>query len=117
MTTFITGDRQLTVLYPGQVAVEIMRALAAGESIATGDNDGVESVVRAFADQAGFAVELVPTPLLEGDARWDARHSNLPAGTKVVAVHADPMSSHVVTSAMRVVPEELFRLVTPADAL
>lgn len=109
----------MTIIYPGQVAIEIMRALANGDDIMTGDNDGVESVVRAFSESAEFPVHVVPTPHQSetGVADWDSRHQHLGDGVNVVVVHADPHASHIVRSLFNVVDEDRVRLVTTTDAL
>lgn len=109
----------MTVIYPGQVAIEIMRALANGDDIATGDNDGVESIVRAFAESAEFACTIFPTPTNAetGKPDWDVRHAHLPDGMDVLVVHADPHASHVVASVFKVLDEDHVRLVSTLDAL
>lgn len=92
---FITGDRMYAMPYLPQVAIEMMRALAAGQPIMTGTNPGgVEAIVRSFADEAGIDVQVVEHSLIEGTTwgDWDKRHAALPADAEIVIVHADPQS-------------------------
>lgn len=120
MITFITGDRSMAIFYPGQVAVEMIRALGQGNGIATGENDGVEAIVRALANEAGVEIGIVTnpeTPLENGKVDWDARHATLPDHMTVVGVHADPHDSRVLQSVLRVVPDDRVRLVTAVDLL
>jgi hypothetical protein len=96
-----------------------MRALAQGDGIATGDNDGVESVVRAFAETAEIPILVVPTPINAetGKPDWDDRHRHLGEDTAVVAVHADPHDSSVVKSLFAILADDRVRLVTLTDVL
>ena len=111
-TTFITGDRMLSPVYPPLVAVEMLRAVAQGDKIATGENDGVEAIVREFGKLAGIDVSV-----REGDkAAFDARHEALVKDEiPVVMIHVDPHESSVYASLARTTPDDAVRLVTPLD--
>lgn len=115
MTVFITGDRSLSPVYPALVAVEMLRAVAQGDKIETGDNGGVELIVREFAKLAGIEVSV-----LEGDkSTFDARHAALAvAGTPLVVVHADAHASSMIPSILSAygdAGDDLVRIATPAD--
>jgi hypothetical protein len=115
MTVFITGDRSLDALNPGFVAVEMLRALAKGEDIMTGDNGGVEAVVRTLAEQAEFPVIVVASPKNEaGYTDWDARHQGLSDEVRVLFVHSEPMSSRIGHSLVASLPEERVQMLSPA---
>lgn len=114
---FITGDRAAAPSMAMMVAIEMLRAVAAGDTIETGDNRGVEAQVRAIALETGIEVDVTPTPRNSDDERdWDARHATLEArGVRsVVFVHADPMASRIGESLMRTLPDEALSLVTGA---
>lgn len=115
MTTFITGDRSDSIIYPGLVAIAVIRALAAGDHIVTGDNTGVESHVRAIMETAGVTYGVVTTP---EDRDWDARHAQVrDDGYAVVAIHSDPQSSSVIRSLLATIPDDALTLSTPVDLL
>lgn len=120
MTTFITGDRSPALIYGGMAAIEMIRAMGHGELIATGDNEGVEAMVRQIAEQAGVEIEIVEssrTP--EGKVDHAARAAYVEeAYTKVVAIHADPHDSRVIQALLTAFEDsERLRLVTPVDLL
>lgn len=120
MKVFITGDRQMTPIYPMQVTVEVVRALGKGAQIVTGTNVGVEQLVRELTDMAGVQVQVVEQTMLpngkpdfEGRARAMAVLDDL---TEVVAIHSDPHASRIIAALLANV-EDKTRLVTPADLL
>lgn len=118
-TVFITGDRRMAPFYPQQVAMEMLRAAGQGKKISTGTNPGVEEVVRAFGEQAGIDVQVVEhNTLPNGKPDFEVRAQALSILTDidVVAIHADPHSSHIVRPLVTFLGEKL-RLVTPADLL
>lgn len=125
-TTFITGDRSDSLIYPGLVAVEMLRVLGRGQTISTGSNPtGVDALVRHLADAAGVEVILVPLPVTttdEGKPNWDevARDVlELPYLSEVVAIHTDPHASSIIRALMNAMDatDDLLRLVTPAELL
>lgn len=106
---FITGDRTMAVVYPGQVAIELLRAVHAGKQIVTGDNVGVEEFVRILCEQADIPFETLPTPTGDdGRPDWDARHAVVDIET--VVIHADPHASSITKSIFNTIPEKLVRL-------
>lgn len=112
-TTFITGDRSNASVYFPLVAIEMMRALAAGNDIATGDSEqGVDRVVREFGDHAGVEVFVVPTP----DGDFDTRNANVCdlIDWSVVLVHSAPEKSRAIASLLQ---DDDTRLVTHMDLL
>jgi hypothetical protein len=120
MNVFITGDRTPTLIYPGMVAIEMIRTLAAGDTVMTGDNAGVEEIVREIAKQAEVEVQVVPsTHSADGKVQWDERHAFVASipDTRVVAIHADPHSSSVVKSLFATMGDEAVTLRTTADLL
>lgn len=121
-TVFITGDRMMTPLYPGQVAVEMLRALAHGKNIATGDQLGIEEVVRVIGKLSEVEVEVVNSPIMDVPEQWvdwDTRHKALLErdGLEFVAIHVDPLSCTGVKSVLMTVPEDRLRLVSLEDFL
>jgi hypothetical protein len=120
MNVFITGDRTPTPIYPGMAAIEMIRALGAGDKVVTGDNGGVEAMVREIAKQADVEVEVIAsshTP--EGKVDWDSRHVFLGSvpDMRVVAIHADPHASSVVKSLFATLGDDQVTLRTPVDLL
>lgn len=118
---FITGDRTGCLAYPALVAGQLLQAVAAGEQVVTGDNDGVEALVRGIAALGGVPVEVIETPRdASGTADWDRRHRLVildgEGPARVVAIHVDPFTSKVVASALQQWGDGL-QLVTEADLL
>jgi metal-dependent hydrolase (beta-lactamase superfamily II) len=119
---FITGDRTDSIAYIGMVAVEMLKAQAAGATIITGDSEsGVEALVKAYGEQAGVEVAVIG-----GYGKsWDARHEYVRdeyADSEVVAIHVEPHASSVIKSLVRVFDDgvassDRLRLVTPHTAL
>lgn len=121
MRVFLTGDRQMSPIYPMQVVLEVVRALAAGNTIVTGINGGVEELVRSLADQiTEFNVEVVEQDTLDtGKPDFMARAAKVAAMddiAEIVVIHADPHLSNVAKSFLAEA-EGKTRLVTPADLL
>lgn len=124
-TAFFTGDRNLAPFMYGFVAVELLRAVSAGEKITVGDSErGAEAVVRQLCNEAGVQYEVVETPsdTRDFDAALDKRHAQLKDdGARIVVFHAQPHTSHYVHSLTRVFEDSEgsndFQLVTPATAL
>lgn len=87
-TVFITGDRGLPAGHPvviASVATEIIRAQAHGDFIATGMENGIEEVVRAFGAETGCVTTLVAeTP--RGD---DGKRDYVQRYTDILAANAD----------------------------
>jgi len=120
MNLFITGDRQMSEIYPGMVAIEMLAALSRGDGLVTGVNEGVEGCVRALADAAGVSYATIGNPdtaLSNGKPDWDERHAVVAYQCdKAVAIHADPHASSIIKSLLRVMDERT-DLRTPADLL
>lgn len=120
-TLFITGDRSdANPFFAGYIALRMLGAAGQRKNIMTGDNAGVESLVRRIADDADFPVEVVPSPLGDdGKVDWDARHVNIAEavkdGLEVLVVHADPMASRITPSALRVFGDDAVRIATELD--
>lgn len=96
----ITGDRSLSPVYPILVAVEMLRAVAAGDTVSTGDTErGVDLVVSQMGALAGVEV------LVAG---------SVPADSQVVFVHSDPHSSSRIAPFLA---DDAVRIATPADLL
>lgn len=119
MTVFITGDRKLASPYPPMVAIEIMRALGAGEQVATGTQEfGVEQIVRDFADQAGFPLQVwagLQDATYESKAQLLLTDSDQPL---VVAIHVVPQESKWIAAlAHAFADNERLVLRTPVDLL
>lgn len=118
---FITGDRSLSPAYLPLVSIEMLRAVASGVKVVTGDQPGVEALVRELARAAGIEVEVVTLAVVSDKPtadEWDARHTALvEAEIEVIAVHSDPHASSVVKSLFRTTSDDAVRVVTPADLL
>lgn len=96
----ITGDRMLSPVYGPLVAIEMLRALGAGDTISTGDTDkGVDSVVADFAKRSDVEV------LVAG---------SVPADSQVVFIHSDP---HASSRLKAFLDDDAVRIVTPSDLL
>lgn len=107
----LTGDRSANIMMMGFVALEMLRACARGDDIVTGDNAGVESMVRSLAERTGVKVEV-----LEGGKPWDARHEAMRDGhgvETVVVIHGDPLSSSMYPSICETWGDDAVTLVTP----
>lgn len=110
MKVFITGDRSMNEIYPAIVMVEMLKAAHAGSEIVTGDNLGIEILVRSFGELAGVPVEVIC------GSEWDTRHELLKSlEIGVVAIHGAPFESSVVRSLTSIMPDSELRIVTPAD--
>lgn len=121
MKVFITGDRSMTPFYPGFVAVEMLRALGNGDTLATGALDGVEAVVRELGAQAGLAdLELWGHQLTdEGKPDFDELFARLAKDedVRVVVIHFDPAVSSVVGALFRNFADDRVTLRSPADLM
>lgn len=119
---FLTGDRMMALPYPGQVMLELLRAVNEGKQIMTGTNDGIEALTRAFCEQAGvpvIVVEQMPLQTPENPGHWidwDKRHLSLPEDCEIVSIHVDHHTCRVTMSALNVRGDDV-RLVTLADML
>lgn len=113
MKTFITGDRSLGPLYPALVAVQMIKLASLGVKIVTGENTGVEQLVRSYGALAGLDIEVAAG----GKAEFDERHAALAADNiPVILIHSDPAESSVYASVARTAfPDDDVRLVTLAD--
>lgn len=109
---FFTGDRSMTPFYPGLVIIEMFKRALAGDTILTGENTGVEAIVRDVAQAVGLEVEVVSNA-----DTWDARHESLADDVQVLAFHFEPMASSVVQSLFRVLPTERVTLVGELDVV
>lgn len=113
---FITGDRSgANPFMAGMIAMEMLRAAGAGDKIVTGDNPGVEEIVRKIADDADLAIDVVQSPRVDGSEHidWDRRHRRLRDDeVKIVLFHVDPMSSRVGRSLMSIMPDDQLKLVS-----
>lgn len=118
---FLTGDRSFSPIYPGLVVVQMFKAALRGDKVMTGDNPGVEQLVRDIAAEVGLDIEVVATSFhaVTGKPGWDVRHKQLAdAGDiKVMVFHVEPMASSVVKSVMAVMPEDRYELLTPVELL
>lgn len=120
---FITGDRQMSAVYPGLAAIEMLRAMHAGHEVVTGDNNGIEFFVRELAKGAGIELATVANPVTltdEGKPNWDERVQDilqLEDLVEIVAIHTDPHSSSIIRSLVGRIGDETLRIVTPADLL
>lgn len=93
--TFITGDRSMGPAYPILVSAAMLRAVAQGDAIATGENGGVEEMVRGLGQLAGIQVEVIPG----GKPDFDTRHAAVyESGAKAVVIHVDPHASSLTPS-------------------
>lgn len=121
MKVFITGDRSMTPFYPGFVAVEMLRALGEGNTLATGALDGVESVVRELAAQADVQVEQWGHLVREEDGKpdFDELFARLAKDedVRVVVIHFDPAVSSVVGALFRHFADDRVTLRSPADLM
>lgn len=119
MTTFITGDRTPGPLYVPLVAVELLRAVAQGEAVQTGENGGVEEIVRELGSLAGIEVSVVPGTKAEFNTRHDTVASS---GARAVAIHTEPHSSSLIPSLLQSFSnagrsDDAVRIVTHADLM
>lgn len=106
MQVFITGDRsQYSVGLIGFVAIELLRAAGRQDTVLTGDNPGVEAIVRRLADDSGFPVTVVESPRDSDNPQyvdWDARHERLKeTDARVIVIHGQPESSRIGRSVER----------------
>lgn len=119
MTVFITGDRSMSPTYPTLIAVEMLRALAAGEDLVVTDQPGAVSMLtRGLAQQAG--VELSTVKPLEGEDLDEFHRATMDAYdiTEVVVIHDAPESSSTYKSLARVVADDnKLRLVSYVDLM
>lgn len=124
---FIEGDRQMTPFYPSVVSMEMLRALAKGQTIYTGTNEGgVEHLVRLIADEAEVPIQVVEHTYLPEDQRdmntygasvdWDARHKALPADVEVFVIHVDHQDCRESRSALATLDDDRVRMWSPIDA-
>lgn len=115
-TVFITGDRQLSPIYPTQIAIELIKALGQGKTVVTGTLPGVEQVVREMLDKGEVAYTASEHPLADGKPNFP-KYAELVLKhfDEVLVVHADPHSSSVVKAFL--MGGSKVRLVTPADLL
>src|SRR4051812_12356231 len=112
---FITGDRSQGPFYIPLVAIELLRAVNDGDEVATGENGGVEQIVRDVAERAGVHIRVVP-----GDKSMFAeRHAALAKeGYTVVVVHSAPEASSLLPSVLEAFPADNdVRIVTHADLM
>ena len=111
-TTFITGDRSNSIVYGPLVAIEIMRALAHGDEIVTGDSEsGVDAMVRDFAQRADFEVDVIAT--VGGD--FDERNARAQVlAQRIVLIHTAPDQSRAIASLLQ---DDDTRLVTHMDLM
>lgn len=94
----ITGDRTLSPAYPLLVAVEMLRAVAQGDAIFTGDTErGVDALVQELGKLSG--VEVTATDALGESA-------------SVVFIHVDPHTSSRIKPFLG---DDTVRIVTMAD--
>ncbi len=121
---FLTGDRMMTQLYPTVVLMLIAEAGRNGQRVLTGTNDGgIEQLVRHFANEAGFEIEVIEQSALDVPDNpgywidWDARHALLPDDVTLVSVHVDHQDCRETKSALAVLPDERVRLVTEVDMI
>jgi len=118
---FITGDRMFSPIYVPLVFTEMLRASVNGDIVSTGDQEGIEGIVRLIADEVGMSIDVLPAQR-GADGKVDhavrAQMLNHPSSgvTSIVAVHADPMASSV-TKALMEYAENKVRLVSPLDLL
>ena len=120
MKVFITGDRSMTPFYPGFAAVEMLRALGGGDSLATGSLEGVEAVVRELASQADVPLEQwAHVETGEGKPDFDELFARLAedADVRVVVIHFDPAVSSVVAALFRHFDDDRVTLRSPADLM
>ncbi len=118
-TVLITGDRSNSLIYPGVVALEMMRAMQRGDEIATTDNQtGVDTLVVAFGRATGVPVTVLPLSAhVDRTVGYDAIFSTVMAD-KAVFVHSDPHASSLFRDLTAVVADpDLVTLVTPETAL
>ena len=117
---FITGDRSINPLLGieavGSLVSQIgANALVRGQTITlmTGDNDGVEWIVREFLASLSVKIETLETPKLEdGTPDWDTRSDTLEnVCDQVFFVHSDPLASSIGKSLVAHVSED--KLVIP----
>lgn len=102
MNVLITGDRTMAAVYGPLVAIEMLRAVAAGATILTGTTErGVDAIVTEFGAKSG--VEVTAT-------------DDVPADALVVYVHADPHTSSRLKPFLAA-GDDAVRIVTPADLL
>ncbi len=114
MRVFITGDRQdADVTSLGQVAIELLKAAGRGDAVSTGDNEGIESLVRRVSDETGFPVEVLESPRLGSDSEfsgyvdWDTRHQLIKdMDSRVVVIHQSPSNSRILSSLDRVFADD-----------
>lgn len=115
---FLTGDRSFSPIYPGLVVIEMFKASLRGDEVMTGDNPGVEALVREIAEQVGLGLTVVPsTTCDDGRVDWDTRHKSLADDVAVRVFHVEPMSSSIVKSALRTLSDERVEIVTPVELL
>lgn len=118
MTLFITGDRSNDMLNTGFVAVEMLRALAKGEDLMTGDNAGVERFVRDIAAHAEVPLLVVESPRTEqGYVDWDKRHTAFTDEVRVLFIHNDPQASRIGRSLLQNLPEDRLQLLVPLSEI
>ncbi len=111
---FITGDRSYALPYLPLVSIELLKAVKSGSQIVTGENSGVEEIVREFAHEAGLDISIV-----SNRDSWDERHREVVAGLDAdfVVVHVDAMESSVARSVLEVAASDRVHLVTMAEML
>lgn len=126
---FITGDRMMTAVYPGQVMIEMLRARNEGKQIMTGVNTGgVEELVRMIGEQSGVDIQVIEQTYITtvpADAPlgqrvdWDARNLYLKEDLEieVLSIHVDHHTCRESMSALKVLPEERVRLLSTVDLL
>lgn len=108
MKHFITGDRAVEPSGAIVPVLCIMLRIAVGDpgaTFATGDNQGVETVVIGAGLLANVEVEVVTSPYGEdGKVDWDARHESLVQVDGLVFdfIHSDPLSSRIGKSLERI---------------
>lgn len=116
MKVFITGDRSFSPAYMPLVAVELLRAVGAGDEIATGELGGVEDIVRTLAAMSNIDIKQVPgdkTMLAERAVALEAD------GWSVVVIHTAPELSSVWRTLVDAFgdDDERIRLATHGDLM
>lgn len=118
---FITGDRKFSPVYLPLVYDTMLTALAKGDTISTGNQGGVEEVVRVVAERNGVTVQVIEATTGE-DGKVDhvARAKSLAHPSsgvdEIVAVHADPLTSSVIRALLDHADDKT-RLTTVADLI
>ncbi len=118
MKLFITGERSrrmMPIMMPAALAVitQVMHnnwvAQATGQpearfDIVTGDNTGVEQLVRDLLNGVGAAYQVVPTGI-DPDTQepaWDVRHEVVNAlADRVAFIHTSPLESSLGRSLLQ----------------